>query len=338
MSGFGGAVKLTGESEYKRALSQINQQLKETASEMKRVSSAFDANDKSESAVTAKTEVLTKKLEEQRSKLNLLKSEYKTMADQYAQSTQKHTALVNEYNQEKQKLEEIGRTLGTTSDEYKEQEKKVNDLAQEVEKSTKAQDANEKSMSKMRIEINEAETACNKTAKEIEDLGDESQKAGKKAQQSGEGFTVFKGVVADLASSAIKQALNGLKQLGKAMVGVGKQAIDSYGEFEQLQGGVRKIFGDDVAQEVIANSRIAFKTAGMNANEYMETVTGFSASLIQSLGGDTKEASRLADMAIRSMADNVNTYGSDMSSIQNAFQGFAKQNYTMLDNLKLGWN
>jgi len=334
---FGGEVKLKGESEYKRALNQINQSLRETASEMKRVSSAFDANDKSESAVSAKTDVLNKKLEEQRAKLSLLKAEYKNMASTYSESTQKHEALVNQYNTEKQKLEEIGRTLGTSSDEYKKQEKVVTELAQEVEKSTKAQDQNEKSMSKMRIEINEAETACNKTAKEIDKLGNETKEAGEMAEKSGEGFTVFKGVMADLVASGIKTAIKGLAELGKAMVGVGKQSLDFYANFEQLEGGVKKIFGEDVAQDVIANSREAFRTAGMNANEYMETVTGFSASLIQSLGGDTKQASELADMAIRSMADNANTYGTDMASIQNAFQGFAKQNYTMLDNLKLGY-
>ena len=326
---FGGAVKLTGESEYKRALDSITQSLRETASEMKLVTSAFDANDKSESAISAKTEVLTQKLEQQKEKLSILKDEYKSMASSYSENLQKHQALVNEYNTEKQKLEEIGKTLGTTSDEYKEQEKKVTDLAQEVEKSTKAQDDNEKSMSKMRIEINNAETACNKTAKEIEKLGDETEEAGKNAEKSTEGFTVFKGVVADLISSGIKTAIKGLGELGKAMVNVGKQSLDFYANFEQLEGGVKKIFGEDVAQDVIENSRNAFKTAGMNANEYMETVTGFSASLIQSLGGDTKQASELADMAIRSMADNANTYGSDLSSIQNAFQGFAKQNYTI---------
>lgn len=335
---FGGAVKLTGESEYKRALNSINQSLKETASEMKKVSSAFDANDKSESAISAKTEVLTQKLEQQREKLSLLKAEYKNMASSYSENAQKHQQLVDQYNSEKQKLDEIGKTLGTSSDEYKKQEKVVAELAEEVDKSTKAQDQNEKSMSKMRIEINEAETACNKTAKEIEKLGDETEEAGKNAEKSTEGFTVFKGVIADLVASGIKTAIKGLGELGKAMVNVGKQSMDFYANFEQLEGGVKKIFGEEDAQTVMENARNAFKTAGMNANEYMETVTGFSASLIQSLGGDTTEATKLADVAIRSMSDNANTYGTDIQSIQNAFQGFAKQNYTMLDNLKLGWN
>ena len=83
---------------------------------------------------------------------------------------------------------------------------------------------------------------------------------------------------------------------------------------------------------------MAYKTAGLSANEYMNTVTSFSASLLQSLGGDTEKATDVANMAIIDMSDNANKMGTDMQSIQNAYQGFAKQNYTMLDNLKLGWN
>jgi hypothetical protein len=114
------------------------------------------------------------------------------------------------------------------------------------------------------------------------------------------------------------------------------QAVRSYADYEQLVGGVETLFKDS-ADQVKQYAADAYKTAGMSANEYMETVTGFSASLLQSLGGDTKAAAEMADMAITDMADNANKMGSDMASIQNAYQGFAKQNYTMLDNLKLGY-
>ena len=93
----------------------------------------------------------------------------------------------------------------------------------------------------------------------------------------------------------------------------------------------------DSSQKLQDYANGAYKTAGLSANEYMETVTSFSASLISSLGGDTEKAVKYADMAITDMSDNANKMGSDMSSIQNAYQGFAKQNYTMLDNLKLGY-
>ncbi len=120
---------------------------------------------------------------------------------------------------------------------------------------------------------------------------------------------------------------------------VGKVLSDSImagGALEQSLGGVETLFKDS-ADTVIANAQQAYKTAGMSANAYMETVTGFSASLLQSLGGDTQKAATVADMALIDMADNANKMGTSMESIQNAYQGFAKQNYTMLDNLKLGY-
>lgn len=337
MSGFGGAVKLTGESEYKKALNQITQNLREVSSEMKVVSTAFDSNDKSASALNAKTEVLNKTMDAQNEKLQTLKAQYESMQSQYQKNTDKHNALLATYDNAKVTLAGIGLTLGTTSKEYQEQKSKVAQLASEVQKSSTAQDANAKSMSNMRVQINNAQADVNKTATEMDKLGKETDSAGKKAESAGDGFTVFKGVLANLATEAINSAVNGLKNLGSAFVDVGKQALDGYANYEQLVGGVKKIFGDDMAQSVIQNANNAFKTAGMSANEYMETVTGFSSSLIQSLDGDTVKAAEVADRAIRDMSDNANTFGTDMSSIQYAYQGFAKQNYTMLDNLKLGY-
>ena len=127
--------------------------------------------------------------------------------------------------------------------------------------------------------------------------------------------------------------------VGAAAAGVSaivKSSVDAYADYEQLVGGVETLFGEsaDKVQEYAAN---AFKTAGLSANEYMETVTSFSASLLQSLGGDTQAAAEYADMAITDMSDNANKMGTSMESIQTAYQGFAKQNYTMLDNLKLGY-
>lgn len=123
----------------------------------------------------------------------------------------------------------------------------------------------------------------------------------------------------------------------KEIVKIGKAALDAYAQFEQLEGGVKKIFGDEATEVVMKNAENAYKTAGVSANKYMEQVTSFSASLISSLDGDTVKAAQVADMAIRDMSDNANTFGTDMASIQNAYQGFAKGNFTMLDNLKLGF-
>lgn len=145
-------------------------------------------------------------------------------------------------------------------------------------------------------------------------------------------------------SGKFKHGLAAAAKVGAAAVGAAatgiaalmKNALNNYAEYEQLVGGVDTLFKDSSAkvQEYAAN---AYKTAGLSANEYMDTVTSFSASLLQSLGGDTEAAADMANVAITDMADNANKMGTDMASIQNAYQGFAKQNYTMLDNLKLGY-
>lgn len=336
MAGFGGAVKLTGESEYRKALQQITRNLQEVTAEMKAVSSSYDKNDKSAKALTAQSDVLTKKLSEQTSKLTTLKAQYEAMSKQYSDNTKKHSDLVSTYEKEKAKLAELEKTVGTTSKEYQDQKQKVSDLAGEVRKSTQAQDANEKSMSKMRVEISNAQADCNKTAKELDHLGKEADEAGKDAKNAGDGFTVFKGILADLGSKAIQSAISGLKKLGGQLINVGKQAYSSYAEYEQLVGGVETLFGSS-ADKLKNYASVAYKTAGLSANQYMEQATSFSATLLQGLGGDTEKAVEYADMAIIDMADNANKMGTSIGMIQNAYQGFAKQNYTMLDNLKLGY-
>ena len=150
----------------------------------------------------------------------------------------------------------------------------------------------------------------------------------------------------DKISSLSSKLGNGLKTAAKigaaavaaagtAIVAIGKQSIEQYAEYEQLVGGVETLFKTS-SDKVMKYAENAYKTAGLSANEYMNTVTSFSASLLQSLGGDTEAAAKYADMAITDMSDNANKLGTDMSLIQNAYQGFAKGNMTMLDNLKLG--
>lgn len=163
------------------------------------------------------------------------------------------------------------------------------------------------------------------------------------------GSTTAKAMVAikDGASAGLKKIGDTLKSLAKgATIAVGVAgagvtalaggAINEGAKLQQSVGGVETLYGND-AGAVIANANKAYLTAGLSANDYMETVTGFSASLLQSLGGDTQKASKMADRAIIDMADNANKFGTDISSIQTTYQGFAKQNYTMLDNLKLGY-
>jgi len=223
----------------------------------------------------------------------------------------------------------------------------------------------------LRTQINNEEAALNKCQTEIvkntsamAELGDESEEAGKDAEKGSEGFTVMKGVLANLATEGIKMALSGLVQLGKAAINVGKQAIQSYADYEQLVGGVETLFGaggksvEEYAKSVgksvsevqgeydnlmlaqdtmIKNANDAYKTAGMSANQYIENVTGFSAALISSLDGDTVKAASAADRAMRDISDNANKMGTDMQSIVDTYQSLAKGNFQMLDNLKLGY-
>ena len=141
-------------------------------------------------------------------------------------------------------------------------------------------------------------------------------------------------------SGAMGTALKGTGvAIGAAVAGVSaltKSSLEAYADFEQLSGGVETLFKDS-ADKVMEYADVAYKSAGLSANEYMETVTSFSASLLQGLGGDTELAADVANQAIIDMSDNANKMGTDMSAIQNAYNGFAKQNFTMLDNLKLGY-
>lgn len=344
MAGFGGAVKLTGESAYRKALKEIQVNLKEIGSEMKLVTAQYDKNDTSTEAVKARTEALTKQLNAQKTALSTLQAQYTKLSAEQAKNQTKHDSLVAEYEKEQAELKRIGEELGTSSSEYKAQAVVVSNLAKDVDKSSQANTRNEQTLAGMRTEMNGLKTSIATTESELtkadkatDELADSTKDAGEQAKNAGEGFTVFKGVLANLASSAIQGALSGLKNLGSAMINVGKQAITSYADYEQLAGGVETLFGDssDVVMKYASN---AYKTAGMSANQYMETVTSFSASLISSLGGDTAKASQYADKAITDMSDNANKMGTDIEMIQNAYQGFAKGNFTMLDNLKLGFS
>ena len=164
------------------------------------------------------------------------------------------------------------------------------------------------------------------TGKLAEVMGGEAESAGKSA---GGKFSKIFGGVAKVGVAALGAAATGIATITKS-------AVESYANYEQLVGGVETLFKESagIVQEYASN---AYKTAGMSANDYMETVTSFSASLLQSLGGDTEKAAKYGDMAIQDMADNANKMGSSIESIQLAYQGFARGQYGLLDNLKLGY-
>ena len=336
MSGFGGAVKLTGESEYRTALKNITQSLREVSSQLQLNATKYDANDKSVQNLTKKEQDLNKIYKTQEQEVAKLRTAYDSFSKKVEEQAKAHTDLEKTYKQEKTELDRLEKTVGTTSKEYQDQKTKVDALEKSLIKSRQENDNNRNALSKMGTALNKAETDLIKTAKEMDHLGDEAQQTSTQVKNAGDGFTVFKGVLSNLYTKGITLAISGLRKLGSVAISVGKQALQSYADYEQLVGGVETLFKDS-AKEVEGYANQAYKTAGLSANKYMETVTSFSASLLQGLNGDTAKTAKIADMAIIDMADNANKMGTSMEMIQNAYQGFAKQNYTMLDNLKLGY-
>ena len=252
------------------------------------------------------------------SEMKLVSSEFDKQDKSVAAVTARNEVLNKAIEAQKDKISTLESALKNAADSFGENDRRTQNWAVQLNNA--------------KAELNGMERELDETTDSAEDLGDELKETGDEAEKSGDKFEklggVLKGVGAAMGAVAIAA--------GAAAVKLGKEVIAAYADYEQLVGGVDTLFGDS-SQTVQNYAANAFKTAGMSANEYMETVTGFSASLIQSLGGDTAKAAEVADMAITDMADNANKMGTDLSSIQTAYQGFAKQNYTMLDNLKLGY-
>lgn len=223
----GGTIKLQGESEYRRALKQITQNLREVSSEMKIVTSTYDKNDTSTDALTAKSDVLNKRLEEQKSKLKLVSDQYKQYQNAVKQSADEHTQLGEKLETAKGKLASIEAQCGKNSKEYEEQKKVVDELQKQYDESTTAQDNNKKSLSQLAVQMNNAKADVIKTTKEIDNLGKESDGSAKQvddlskkmgdadgaSKNLNDGFTVLKGTMANLASQAISKVVDGFKNL-----------------------------------------------------------------------------------------------------------------------------
>lgn len=294
---FGLKIGLEGEKEFKKALSEINQSFKVLGSEMKVVSSQFDKNDNSVQALTARNQVLNKEIEAQKQKIETLRAALANAAESFGE------------NDRRTQNWQIQLNNATAA---------LNDMERELDLNNTALDEAER-------EMDDAADSADDLEEEIDEAGDAADKSSGKFEKFG---SVLKGIGAAMGAVAVAA--------GAAAVSLGKEVIAAYADYEQLVGGVDTLFKES-SQELQTYAANAYKTAGMSANDYMETVTSFSASLIQSLGGDTEAAVKYADMAITDMSDNANKMGTDISLIQNAYQGFAKQNYTMLDNLKLGY-
>lgn len=256
-----------------------------------------------------------------------LKSQMKLVASQFTAAT-----TAEERN---------AKTASVLSKQIDVQRERVKLLAEQTGKAAAKYGESDVKTQKWQQALNEATATLNKMQSElrnassgVEELGDDMREGSEKALSFGD--VLKANIASDFIVSGIKAMASAIKEAAAALVDLGKQSIMGFAEQEQLIGGVDTLFKKSSAQvQQYAND--AYKTAGLSANQYMETVTSFSASLLQSMGGDTQAAAEKANRAITDMSDNANKMGTDMTSIQYAYQGFAKQNYTMLDNLKLGY-
>ena len=262
-------------------------------------------------AVTARSEVLNKQIDAQKQKIEVLRQALKNASESFEENDRRTQSWQIQLNNAEAALNDMERELKANNDALSEANDGYTDA--------------EKSVSRMADEMDDAAKNARDMSGKIDDAGEKAEKSGDKFEKLG---SVLKGIGTAMGTVAAAA--------GAAAVKLGKEVISAYADYEQLVGGVDTLFKDN-SKELQSYAANAYKTAGLSANEYMETVTSFSASLIQSLGGDTEKAVKYADMAITDMSDNANKMGTDMASIQNAYQGFAKQNFTMLDNLKLGY-
>lgn len=256
-NGLSMAVKVTGESEFTRALNNIRQNLREVSAQMALTSSAFAKNDTSMSALTSKYNVLSDKLSIQKDKVEALKKQYASMSEQYTKSTEKHNALLNKYEEEKAKLDNIGKTLGTTSSEYKQQYKVVADLSEQVSKSTKTQDANEKSMSNMRTQITRAEADVKRTERTMAVFEDQMAQNREEADKSNTAYEKLKSTISEQEAklqSLVSEYKNVVLTQGENSDAAKKLA----GEIDKLSGDLNenkeKLNSADKAADELTNS------------------------------------------------------------------------------------
>ncbi len=352
---FGGSVKLTGESAYTSALKNITSNLKSVSSELKLASAEFTNNGTKIGDLRTQNDALNKKLQEEQKIVSLCTDAIKDFTDQQTKNKTEIDKLKSSLESEKSTLDKMKSSTTSSSTEISKQQQVVANLEKELSKAESAYDANSRKINDYTTKMNNAKTECSNlstqinsnnailsktkntfedNSKSIKEFATEADNAGKSTLSLGDlikGNLISEGIIA-----GIKGLASAMKTVGTALLDVGKTAVSSYAEYEQLIGGVETLFEESAGVvENYANN--AYKTAGMSANEYMTTVTSFSASLLQSLNGDTAKSAEVADMAITDMSDNANKMGTSMEMIQNAYQGFAKQNYTMLDNLKLGY-
>jgi phage-related protein/predicted nucleic acid-binding Zn-ribbon protein len=346
-------VAIDGEKEYKESLKNINSALGTLKSELKLVESQYAGQANSYAALSAKGDVLSRMYDQQKEKVKAAAEQLEKAKKAQSDYAEKVSSAQSEISRCEAALAALGDETGDTTEEQAKLTAELEKAKGELSAAEKGYESTTRSVNSYQTQVNNAETELNKLGSEldknasymdeaakssdgcaesIDEYGKEVKKAGEDSEEAGKKFDKVKTAATALGTAAAAATA----ALAAAAIKLGKEVISAYADYEQLVGGVETLFKDS-SGKVMEYANDAYKTAGLSANEYMETVTGFSASLISSLGGDTEKAAKYADMAITDMSDNANKMGSDMASIQNAYSGFAKQNYTMLDNLKLGY-
>lgn len=320
--------------DYEQKLKTLKEQydlstkkVEEATKAYERVKTLYDSNSKE--VIKYKNYLLDAKAEQQK---------ISNAIDLTTKSLKEHES---ELKQDEKKNQEFNSTLGILTSTISKQKEHLEELKKQYidtvleqgKSSAKAKELKNE-ISSLSGEISNSESKISDAEKELQNFSNAEDKAGNHAITFGE--MIKANLISDAIKAGIKEITNLVKQFGRIMIDIGKQAFESYADFEQLVGGVETLFKDS-SSKVQEYANNAYKTSGLSANQYMETVTSFSASLLQSLNNDTSKAADVANMAIIDMSDNANKMGTSMESIQNAYQGFAKQNYTMLDNLKLGY-
>lgn len=258
----------------------------------------------------------------------------KSMSTQLKTLDTEMKAVTSAFNANDSSQEKLSAQTDVLTRQLGLQENKISEIQKALDYARANYAENSNEVQRWQQALNNATADLNNTKKQLGELSCGVDDVGEAMDNAGEKTSVFGDMLkANLLGGAIISGISALASATKELIG---GAVEGYAEYEQLVGGVETLFKDS-AGTVQDYANNAYKTAGLSANEYMETVTSFSASLLQSMGNDTAAAAEKADRAITDMSDNANKMGSDMSSIQNAYQGFAKQNYTMLDNLKLGY-
>lgn len=336
---FGGSIKLTGESEYRKAISDITNNLKILSSEMKIVDSNFDKTDTSTEALSKRNEVLKKTLEQLKTKLDQATQSYNKLSSEVKTQEKEHDALSKEYQKQKAVLDGMKGTLLEGTETYQKQAKKVEDLGNQLKKSSTNIEANKNSLTKMNVEMNNVQAQYDKTnneiqknTKQIEDNKhnlDENKNSVNKlssalenqesaVDKAKEGFTVLKGVLANLVSQGISKAVNGLKQFASTMITTSASIKAENAKFEQT-------FGDMADQATNAIERVANETGIVNTR-LRDTASNIYA-FARSSGATVPEAMALMETALQATADSAAYYDKSLEESADTLQSFLKGNY-----------